>query len=449
MPAHDDHRRARTTSSRPASSTSSASRRTPSSRDPHLEAEGPPGRDDRGHRRGTSPGPVEARSDASADYFAMRLREKRQRRSTSRCSSARQSARDGHRRRQSPADRGRDARDGERSSIRPCATARSASRPRSSTCRRCTPRPRRSSISRASRRSTAASTSRHIRDEGDHIDSALDEAFRIGREANIPVNIWHLKVGGPRELGTHAARDRAHQRRARRGDRRRGERLSVRRVVDVALHARSRLGAGRRLQRDAEAARRSGAARAHRRGAARAVRTKRGRARDLRRRASTTRRSRSTKRNSSRRSPTVMNLPPDEALMKLFAETDDLAARDLLLDERGRRADRAAAAVRLDRIRLRRAVAASRAPKQSPCIRARTARSRAWSGHYVRDEQLFTLEEAVRKTTSQAADRIAPRRPRHPASRHEGGHHRLRSRRKSATSRRSKTRTISAKAFST
>lgn len=36
----------------------------------------------------------------------------------------------------------------------------------------------------------------HIRDEGDRIDSALDEAFRIGREANIPVNVWHLKIGG-------------------------------------------------------------------------------------------------------------------------------------------------------------------------------------------------------------------------------------------------------------
>jgi N-acyl-D-amino-acid deacylase len=36
----------------------------------------------------------------------------------------------------------------------------------------------------------------HIRDEGDHIDGALDEAFRIGREAGIPVNIWHLKIGG-------------------------------------------------------------------------------------------------------------------------------------------------------------------------------------------------------------------------------------------------------------
>ncbi|HEX9983839.1 MAG TPA: D-aminoacylase [Thermoanaerobaculia bacterium] len=36
----------------------------------------------------------------------------------------------------------------------------------------------------------------HMRDEGDRIDMGLDEAFRIGREANIPVNIWHLKLGG-------------------------------------------------------------------------------------------------------------------------------------------------------------------------------------------------------------------------------------------------------------
>jgi len=41
----------------------------------------------------------------------------------------------------------------------------------------------------------------HIRDEGDHIDAALDEAFRIGREAKIPVNIWHLKVGGRANWG--------------------------------------------------------------------------------------------------------------------------------------------------------------------------------------------------------------------------------------------------------
>ena len=35
----------------------------------------------------------------------------------------------------------------------------------------------------------------HIRDEGTGIFAALDEAFRIGREAHIPVEIWHLKAG--------------------------------------------------------------------------------------------------------------------------------------------------------------------------------------------------------------------------------------------------------------
>lgn len=41
----------------------------------------------------------------------------------------------------------------------------------------------------------------HIRDEGDGIDAALEEAFRIGREAQIPVNIWHVKVSGRRNFG--------------------------------------------------------------------------------------------------------------------------------------------------------------------------------------------------------------------------------------------------------
>lgn len=41
----------------------------------------------------------------------------------------------------------------------------------------------------------------HMRDEGNKIDSALDETFRIGRDANIPVNIWHLKIGGRANWG--------------------------------------------------------------------------------------------------------------------------------------------------------------------------------------------------------------------------------------------------------
>lgn len=41
----------------------------------------------------------------------------------------------------------------------------------------------------------------HMRSEGDAIDAALDETFRIGREAHIPVEIWHLKVAGKQNWG--------------------------------------------------------------------------------------------------------------------------------------------------------------------------------------------------------------------------------------------------------
>jgi N-acyl-D-amino-acid deacylase len=41
----------------------------------------------------------------------------------------------------------------------------------------------------------------HIRNEGDSIVSALDEVFRIGREARIPVEIWHLKAAGKSNWG--------------------------------------------------------------------------------------------------------------------------------------------------------------------------------------------------------------------------------------------------------
>jgi dihydroorotase/N-acyl-D-amino-acid deacylase len=41
----------------------------------------------------------------------------------------------------------------------------------------------------------------HLRSEGVDIFAALDEAVRIGREARIPVEIWHLKVAGKRNWG--------------------------------------------------------------------------------------------------------------------------------------------------------------------------------------------------------------------------------------------------------
>lgn len=41
----------------------------------------------------------------------------------------------------------------------------------------------------------------HMRSEGDAIVPALDEAFRIGREAHIPVEIWHIKAAGKPNWG--------------------------------------------------------------------------------------------------------------------------------------------------------------------------------------------------------------------------------------------------------
>lgn len=41
----------------------------------------------------------------------------------------------------------------------------------------------------------------HLRNEANNIDAAIDEAIRIGREANVPVNIFHLKIGGQKNWG--------------------------------------------------------------------------------------------------------------------------------------------------------------------------------------------------------------------------------------------------------
>ncbi len=41
----------------------------------------------------------------------------------------------------------------------------------------------------------------HMRNEGTGILAAIDEALRIGREAHIPVEIWHFKVGGKPSWG--------------------------------------------------------------------------------------------------------------------------------------------------------------------------------------------------------------------------------------------------------
>jgi dihydroorotase/N-acyl-D-amino-acid deacylase len=44
----------------------------------------------------------------------------------------------------------------------------------------------------------------HMRSEGDGVDEGIDEAIRIGREAKIPVEIWHFKVAGKPNFGRMA-----------------------------------------------------------------------------------------------------------------------------------------------------------------------------------------------------------------------------------------------------
>jgi N-acyl-D-amino-acid deacylase len=41
----------------------------------------------------------------------------------------------------------------------------------------------------------------HLRDESDSVLESMDEAVRIGREAHIPVEIWHFKVAGKKNWG--------------------------------------------------------------------------------------------------------------------------------------------------------------------------------------------------------------------------------------------------------
>jgi N-acyl-D-amino-acid deacylase len=43
--------------------------------------------------------------------------------------------------------------------------------------------------------------STHMRNESDGVLQAIDEALRIGREAHVPVEIWHIKVAGKNNWG--------------------------------------------------------------------------------------------------------------------------------------------------------------------------------------------------------------------------------------------------------
>jgi N-acyl-D-amino-acid deacylase len=242
----------------------------------------------------------------------------------------------------------------------------------------------------------------HIRDESDHIDSALDEAFRIGREANIPINIWHLKVGGAVNWGRmpHVIA---------RIEEARAEGIDVSAnmypyvasstglstlIPDWALEGgyaamQQRLKDPEQRPRIAEALR--GQLAKRREGGIYITRTDNAALQPY-------------EKKFIEEIAAAMNVAPDEALMRLYAETKESPSVIFF-------------SMNEDDVQfaLKQSFLSIGSDSGSPSAKARAMNAathpRAYgtfarvAGHYVRDVKLFTLEEAVRKMTSQAADR--------------------------------------------
>jgi N-acyl-D-amino-acid deacylase len=243
----------------------------------------------------------------------------------------------------------------------------------------------------------------HIRDEGDHIDDALDEAFTIGRLTGIPINIWHLKTGGRANWGRmpHVI-----------------ERIEAARAegIDVAANVYPYAASGTSLSTLAPDWALEGGWKEFQ---------KRLADPDARAKIADALRAQFAKRGEkgiyvgSIPNPTLaaaynkkfieeiadgMKLPPEEALIKLFAEST--ASPSVIFFS-----------ISEDDVRtaLKQPFVSVGSDSGAPSAQARAMNAsqhpRAYGtfarvvGHYVRDEHLLTLEDAVRKMTSQAADR--------------------------------------------
>jgi len=242
----------------------------------------------------------------------------------------------------------------------------------------------------------------HMRDEGDRIDMGLDEAFRIGREAKIPVNIWHLKVGGranwgkmPYVIGRIEAA--------------RAEGIDV--AANVYPYAASGTGLStlapdwaleggydefqKRLEDPAQRARIAEELQKQF--------TKRGE-RGIYVAQIDNPALAQYQKKFIEQIAAEMSVAPDEAMMRLFSQTK-VSPRVIFFS------------MNEDDVKyaLKQPFVSVGADSGSPTADARAAgravHPRSYGtfprvlGHYVRDEKLFTLEEAVRKMTSQAADR--------------------------------------------
>jgi len=242
----------------------------------------------------------------------------------------------------------------------------------------------------------------HMRDEGNGIDTALDEAFRIGREAKIPVNIWHLKTGGAANWGRMPfVIERIKAARA--------EGLDV--AANVYPYAASSTGLSTLIpdwameggyaemkKRLADPPQRARIAEA-----LQAQATKRGPKGIYVTRIGNPALAQYEK-HFVDEIAAMMNVTPDEAMMRLFSETN--SSPNVIFFSMDETDVQTA---------LMQPFVSIGSDSGSPPPAARSAGSavhpRAYGtfprvmGHYVRDEHLFTIEEAVRKATSQAADR--------------------------------------------
>ncbi len=242
----------------------------------------------------------------------------------------------------------------------------------------------------------------HMRDEGDRIDMGLDEAFRIGREAKIPVNIWHLKVGGRANWGKmpHVI-----------------ERIEAARAegIDVAANVYPYAASGTGLSTLApDWALEGGYEEFQKRLNDPA---QRARIAEELQKQFTKRGERGIyigqidnpelaqyQKKFIEQIATEMGVAPDEAMMRLFSQTKE-SPRVIFFSMNE---DDMKYALKQPWVSVG---ADSGSPPPSARATNQAVHPRGYGtfprvlGHYVRDEKLFSLEEAVRKITSQAADR--------------------------------------------
>jgi N-acyl-D-amino-acid deacylase len=242
----------------------------------------------------------------------------------------------------------------------------------------------------------------HIRDEGDRIDSALDEAFRIGREAHIPVNVWHLKIGGRPNWGRMPAI-------LGRIEAARAEGIDV--AANVYPYAASSTSLAtlapdwameggyddfrKRLQNPEDRMRIAEALRAQ---------VKRRGERGIYVSQIFNRAQAQYEKNFIEKIAEMMQAAPEEALMRIFAE-NEVTPRVIYFSMSE---DDVQAALKHPWVSIcsdaTSPTAATRAENASIHPRAYGSFPRVL-GHYARDLKLFSIEEGVRKMTSQAAAR--------------------------------------------